>query len=283
MKINSIQQTAGTLFLGLLASIFFFIGYWPAINILVNKWLSSENYSHAFIVMPIIFYMIWQKRSATTEISKWGSTIGILVLLFAVPVYFFGLIAQVHTIIFLAMMLTIIGALIYIGGMQTLRVLAIPLVLFALLIPVPDQLLTRITFPLQLIVSQASATIISSIGIPIFREGNIISLPSKSFEVAEACSGMRSMMALITISIIFSCFSLRHLRSRLILLAASVPTAIMMNISRVLGLILLFHFFRIDLSVGLYHDLFGLVLFGCAIFFFFIMQRALETISKESN
>ena len=261
--------------IALTAAVLFTVAYWPALTVLVEKWLASEEYMHAFLVVPIIVYMVWQRRDTLSAAPRQGWTAGLLLLVAATPFYFFTLLAQVHSLLFMAMVLTILGVITYLGGLAAVKVLVMPLFLLLLLIPVPEQLLIQITFPLQLKVSQLSEVVINLFGVPLFREGNIMTIPDKRFEVVEACSGMRSMMTLITLAVIVGYFTLERLPSRLVLLAASVPTAIIMNVIRVVVMILLFHFYRLDLSQGLLHTLLGMGLFGFALALFFLIQAVL--------
>jgi exosortase len=154
-----------------------------------------------------------------------------------------------------------------------------------MLIPVPDQLYIQITFPLQLMVSQISEVAIRLVGVPILREGNVMNIPEKSFEVVEACSGLRSMITMLTLSVIMGYFMLKRISSKWVLVAAGVPTAIFVNIIRVVFMILLFHFFRLDLTEGVLHTVTGLLIFGIALVILFLLLKGLElweTKSKQS-
>ncbi len=174
------------------------------------------------------------------------------------------------------MFMTLIGALVYVYGIGVIRVLFTPLLLVLLLIPVPDQLYTRLTFPLQLKVSQTSEILIRSLGVTIFREGNIMTIPGKTFEVVEACSGLRSIITLMTLSIIIGHFMLKGVVSRCLLFLAAVPTAIVVNIFRVTSMILLYHYFKIDLIEGTSHTIAGVLVFLLALAILLLLQRTLE-------
>ena len=191
------------------------------------------------------------------------------------------MLTAIHTIIALSMFLTIIGTLIYLTGLQAVKDLSMPLLLLLILIPFPEQLYIKLTFPLQLKVSQASEIIVKMFGVPLLREGNIMNIPEKSFEVVEACSGLRSMITLLTLSIIMGYFMLKKNFSKLILLLASAPTAIAINIIRVTAMILLFHFFRLDLTDGILHSITGLLIFSIALGILLLLQKVLESWETE--
>jgi len=262
--------------LALAAVTLFVVGYLPVFQILVKKWLTSDEYSHAFLTLPIIFYMVWRERSVLAGGPVRYSFVGLIILIVSAPVYMFALLTRVHTVIALSMFLTVIGAVIYLGGVRMVKELATPLILLLMLIPVPEQLYIQITFPLQLKVSQISKAVIRLFGVPILREGNIMHIPDKTFEVVEACSGLRSMITMLTLSVIMGYFMLKRLSSKLILVAAGVPTAIFVNIIRVITMILLFQFFRLDLTEGALHTVTGLLIFGIALVILFLILKVLE-------
>jgi exosortase len=254
-----------------------FIGaFFPAFRLLFEIWMKSEEYGHAFLTIPIIFYMVWAKRIAFASGSgKYGLPGLALAIIFTV-IYIFAILTQVNTFIFMSMYLTVIGSLIYLSGPGIIKVLATPLLLFLLLIPIPEQLYPQLTFPLQLKVSQASEIIIRQFSVPLLREGNVMHIPQRSFEVVEACSGLRSVMSLLTLSIIMGYFMMRRITSKVILFAASIPTAIFVNIVRITFMILLFYHFKMDLTKGALHTATGFLVFLLAILTLFLLQRMLE-------
>jgi len=121
------------------------------------------------------------------------------------------------------------------------------------------------------------------LGVPILREGNVMNIPDKSFEVVEACSGLRSMITMLTLSVIVGYFMLKRLSSKLILVAAGIPTAIFVNIIRVVFMILLYHFFRLDLTRGALHTVTGLLIFVIALVILFLLLKTLELWETKSN
>lgn len=265
-----------TTILSLLGLSLFIVVYLPAIQIIVQKWLTSEDYSHAFLVIPIILYMGWLKKTVLLDNQPRHASFGLTLIIFATVLYLFALLTQVHTIILLSMFLTIVGVVIYLLGLQAVKELFTPLLLLAMLIPVPEQIVIQVTFPLQIKVSQISEEVIRMFGVPILREGNIMNIPEKRFEVVEACSGLRSIVTFLTLSVIMGYFMLKRTTSKLILLAVSVPTAIFVNIVRVVLMVLLYHFFGLDLTEGIWHTTTGLLVFVLAMLILFLLQMVLE-------
>ncbi len=254
----------------------FVAAYMPAFQILVEKWLNSEEYSHAFLTLPLLVYMVWGNREELQNRPPRYSSTGLALVLVSTACYLFALLTQVPTFISLSLYFTLVGVLIYLAGIQSVRLLFTPLILLLILIPVPEQLYIKLTFPLQLKVSQVSEVLLELFGVPVLREGNVMHSPGKSFEVVEACSGMRSIITLLTLSLIMGYFMLKRRVAKIILLLTSIPIAIAVNILRVSAMILLYHYFQLDLSVGSLHTFTGLLVFVLAFVMLLLVHKVLE-------
>lgn len=262
----------------------FAVSYYPALALFVKKWSASEDYAHAFFIVPVIAYMIWLKREVLAE-HQGGSLFGLILVVLSLLFYLTSLQIQVPTLIFLATVATIISALIYLAGFPVLKELTIPILLLFMIIPIPNQLLSMLTGSLQLQISAMSEIIVRLCSIPIFREGNVLQIQDMSFQVVDACSGIRSLISMTTLSILIGYFTLKKGRSIALLFLFSIPVAIIINLVRVVALVLTFHYFHIDLSVGTSHTLAGLVLFILGLALLFAFQRVLESweTAKKNN
>jgi exosortase len=148
------------------------------------------------------------------------------------------------------------------------------------MIPVPSQIIAALTIPLQLTVTKVSVWLASMIGIPIYNEGNIINLPHGTFEVTQACSGLRSIMTMLTLGAVLAYLTLRSNLLRGILFILAIPIAIAVNIFRVFILIAVFHFTSIDLSHGTIHTILGLAVFAIAFGLFLLVRKGLALCSQ---
>ena len=220
----------------LLAS--FGIAFYPPLAQLFQKWSASDYYIHAFFTVPLIGYMIWRKRAMLAENSG-RPFAGLAFIALSILFYLLSLQLQIPTFIFLSMNVTIISCLIYVSGFRILKELAIPLLLLFMLIPIPNQLLSTITASLQLRVSEIIELIFQIFSIEVLREGYVLHLPTRSFEIVEACSGLRTLISLATLSLIIGYFTLANVSSILLLFLFSLPIAIFINIIRILTLILI--------------------------------------------
>ncbi len=228
------------IWINILAILFIAI-FHPIIIILTKQWYTSEDYSHAFLALPVITYMVWGKRNLFA-CSKGcdGNQSGLFILLFSLICYSVAIKSKIDSFASVSMIFTFVGLIIYFYGYEILRNLSVPFILLLLLIPVPPSIYSLSTLPLQLKVSQISEFIIGLLNIPIFREGNVLTTPEKTFQVVQACSGMRSIVTLLTLSLMIGYFTLRTKTSKVILLLFSILVAVFVNVVRVVFLIVSF-------------------------------------------
>jgi exosortase len=147
---------------------------------------------------------------------------------------------------------------------------------------VPSQIYSAMTIPLQLWVSQASTWLAGWLGVAIYSEGNVISLPHKTLEVVQACSGLRSLTTLLSLSAILGYFLLRSNALRALLIASALPISIVVNVIRVLALIICEYYFDIDLNAGPAHTAFGLVIFLLALVLIILVRGGLSFWDKSA-
>src|SRR5689334_23192100 len=181
---------------------------------LFRDWWSDENYSHGLLIPFIIGYIIWTQREKLSRVPEkasvlWGSA-AILFALFALWAGVAG--AELYTQR-LSLLLLLAGITIYFSGFRLLQLLLVPFGLLFLAFPIPAIIFNKIAFPLQLFASRCAVWSMSVLGIPVLRQGNIIELKplnsfdTKKLEVVEACSGIRSLMTLVTLAVVFAYFT----------------------------------------------------------------------------
>jgi exosortase len=165
------------------------------------------------------------------------------------------------------------GIVLFLFGWGHLRKLAFPMAFLLLMIPLPAIVFNRIAFPLQLVASRFGETVITAANIPVLREGNVLILANTSLEVAEACSGIRSLVSLITLAILYGYFTDRRLWVRLAIVASAVPVAIVANGARVAGTGIAAHYIGPDAAHGFFHEFSGWVVFIVAFLLLLAIQR----------
>jgi exosortase len=159
-----------------------------------------------------------------------------------------------------AFIISIVGMLLVMGGVKLVRELLFPLMLLPFMIPIPAIIYNQITFPLQLFASQVAEYALDFIGVPVLREGNILYLPSQPLSVAEACSGIRSLLTLTFLSLVYAYFFDRKVWMRWALLIGTVPIAIVANAGRVTITGILSEV-NPELAEGIFHTMEGWVIF----------------------
>ena len=207
--------------------------YAPVIRYLVRDWIVDDNVSHGFFVPLVAGYVAWQKRSELRSIELapnwWGL---VVVVLAALQMYA----ATLGVELFLgrvAFVIAIAGVVLFIGGAKLVRILAFPLFLLLFMIPIPAILYNQLTLPLQLFASKVAEQALTLLGIPVIREGNILELARQRLSVVEACSGIRSLLSLSFLSLVYAYLFDRKVWMRGVLFVATVPIAVLANASRV--------------------------------------------------
>jgi exosortase len=173
-----------------------------------------------------------------------------------------------------SLVISIMGAVLFLGGTEYFRVFRFPLLTLFFMVPIPAIIYNQITFPLQLLASQVAAASIDALGIPIIREGNVLELAQQKLNVVEACSGIRSLLTLTFFSLVYGYFCEKRIWVRVALFFATIPIAIVANAGRVTmtGIVAQF---KPELAEGLFHEAEGFVIFTVAVLIMVGVHQAL--------
>ena len=239
--------------------------YLPVLSSLVRQWASDDNYSHGFIVLPFAAYFAWRQRDALARASRRPSAGGLLVAGGSLCLLLAGLLGAELFLTRVSLIGVMAGATVWLWGWRHLRVLAFPMAFLLLMIPLPALVFNQIAFPLQLLASRAGETVLSAAGVPVLREGNVLVLPSKTLEVAQACSGIRSLVSLLTVALIIGRLHERRRSTRAALALLTVPVAIAANAIRVAGTGLAAQWVGPWAAEGFFHEFSGWVVFVLAL------------------
>jgi exosortase D (VPLPA-CTERM-specific) len=159
---------------------------------------------------------------------------------------------------------TIAGIVLYFFGWRRLRVMAFPLAFLILMIPLPAIAFNQISFPLQLVASRFGETLVRTVGLDVARDGNVIVLENITLQVAEACSGIRSLVSLLTLGIVFANVADTRTWMRIAIVGSAMPIAIATNGLRIAGTAVASHYYGAAAAEGFFHEFSGWVLFGAA-------------------
>jgi exosortase D (VPLPA-CTERM-specific) len=238
--------------------------YAPLLAGLARQWSTDPDMSHGFFVLPVAAFVVWRRRGDLAAIESKPNWWGLAMVVWGAVQMLLGTLAAQVFIARTASLVSLAGAVLFLGGTRALKILAFPLLLLLFLFPIPAIIYARITLPLQIFASAAAETILSWIGIPVLRDGNILELPHERLSVVEACSGIRSLLSLGFLSLVYGYFFDRRVAMRWVLLGATVPIAIAANAARVTLMGLLGEY-RTDLAQGAFHLFEGWVLFVVAL------------------
>ena len=257
----------------LIAFILVFLPTWQA---LISVWSSSDDYSHGFLIVPLSLYIIWQKRQQLGNAVISPTWPAFPLILFALLLYLVARYAEILTLAPLAMILFLGSGLLFLFGRQVFKLCLFPLFLLVFMVPVPAQIYAQLTIPLQLLVSQMTVFLATLLGVPILREGYVREDREHTLQVVQACSGLRSIMSLLTLGAVIGYFGLKSNISRSVLFVFAIPAAVIANILRVLLMVVAFYFFNYDLTYGTVHTLFGAGIFGLAVVLFLLLRKGLS-------
>jgi exosortase len=238
--------------------------YAPVLYRLVERWISDEDMGHGFFVPIIAGYIIWQRRSALSKLKPEPNYWGFALVLWGAFQLMLGYLGSEFTLAYTAFLISLVGVILAVGGGKVLRELTFPLALLIFMIPIPAIIYSRITLPLQLFASSVAEWWLGLIGIPVLRDGNVLELASQKLSVVEACSGIRSLLSLSFLALIYAYFFDNRVWMRWVLLIATIPIAIAANATRV-TLTGVLSEIRTDLAQGFFHTLEGWVLFLVAL------------------
>jgi len=238
--------------------------YFPVLTHLVEQWSNDENVSHGFFVPAVALYIAWQRRDSVLAIERKPAWWGLAIMAWGALQGFVGVLGAELFLQRTSFLITLVGLLLVVGGTRLVRVLAFPLLLLPFMIPIPAIVYNQITFPLQLFASQVAETVLGWIGIPVLRDGNILELASQRLSVAEACSGIRSLLSLSFLSLVYAYFFDTRVWMRWVLLIATVPIAILANAGRVTMTGIMSEI-NPELARGFFHSLEGWIIFLIAL------------------
>ena len=252
------------------------------LSALFHTWAANEDYSHGFLIIPISLYLIWRMRQDLTTLKKYSSKSGLAIIVISLFLYSVGVWGGIATLASVAMVFTIFGIVIYLYGYEVTKRLAFPLFFLLFMIPIPSQIYASLTIPLQLLVTKISTTILAFTGMPVHAEGNLVLLPNNKLQVVNACSGLRSMISILTLSALFGHLMLNSFWSKFCLLLSGIPISIFVNIIRIILLAVLSNFFTMDISSEPFHSLMGVTIFILAFIFLFAFKSVLSWIEKTT-
>lgn len=267
---------------GLLAGLSLWL-YWSTLTHLVGQWWHDSNFSHGFFVPLFAGFVVWQQRARLAQLSPKPSWFGLAVLMVALAVLIIGQLgAELFTARF-SLLILLAGIVVLFQGWNYFRAVLFPWAFLLLMIPIPSIVFNQITIPLQFIASQLSAGALEILHVPVELRGNILNLASIQLEVADACSGIRSLMSLLTLAIIYGYLLEKRLWVRWFLALASIPIAIVANSIRIIGTGLLATYWDPDQAEGYFHASWGILVFIVSLVLLYGLHSLISWLLRDQD
>lgn len=254
--------------------------YYNVVWRLIEQWSDDPNFSHGFIVPLFSAFIVWTKRKELAALSVKPSAWGLAVIVGSLLLVVVGSLGAEIFVARVSLILLLAGVILFLLGWQYFRALLFPWLFLFLMVPIPAIIFSQMTLPLQTLAAKLAAAALQLAGIPVFREGNIIALPAMPLEVAEACSGIRSLLSLGTLAIIYGYFTEERISLRVLLAIASIPIAVLANGFRIFGTGIMVQYWSPERALGFFHEFSGWLVFLVSMCLLFMTQKALSLAFK---
>jgi len=250
--------------------------YLPVLLGLIRQWSTDANYSHGFFVPLLTGYLIWRKRRDLAVAPVHPSPAGTVCVLFSVGLLFLGTLGAELFLQRISLWLMIVGLLLYFLGWPKLRLMLFPIAFLLFMIPLPAIIYNEIVFPLQLLTSRFATSCLQVANVvPVTREGNLLVLPNSTLEVAEACSGIRSLISLLAFALGYSYLVEPSLLIRGAVALATIPVAMLSNAARLIITALLVYYVNPRAAEGMAHSTSSYILVTIAAILILMVHAAL--------
>ena len=247
---------------------------------MVSDWYHDENYSHGFLVPLISGYFLLQNWAELKTTPLRPSNVGLLVIIGSLMLLLLGFVGTEYFTMRSSLVFLLAGIVLYWFGWGVLRLTALPIAFLIFMVPIPYIVYDAIAFPLKLLVTQASVAVLKMLSVPVVSEGNIIMFPQTVLEVADACSGLRSLMSLITLAVAMAFLTQKSAINRTILILSAVPVAILTNMFRVIVTGFLASHYGAAAAEGFFHEFAGMAVFVLAMVILFTESAILRKVGR---
>jgi len=257
--------------------------YAPMFVGLVHDWVNLPDFSHGFFIPALSLYFVWDRRDQLQALPVRPANTGFLVIVVGLLFFFLGKLAAESFTMRFSLLVVVSGIVLFHLGRAHLKAVLFPILFLVFMIPVPSILLSKITFPMQLLASRVAAQVVDFFNIPILREGNILYLADTTLEVAEACSGIRSLISLLALGTVLAYLTQKKQWQKIILFLACFPVAIVVNAFRVSATAVLANYFGEGAAQGFYHDFSGYILFIVSMVLLYGIARLLTMAGSDHS
>lgn len=255
--------------------------YSRVLSDLVYTWWHDPDFSHGFLVPVFAGYLVWVRRESVVKSEIALSWSGVSLVAIGLAILFGGIYGASVFVARISFVIVLTGIVQCVGGWPLVKTLRFALLVLFLAIPLPTIIFNQIALPLQFFTSKLASHLFPYFGVPVLRQGNIIELASIKLEVAEACSGIRSLVTLFTLAVFFGYFAEKTFFRRVVLALSSIPIAIAANAIRIFGTGLCVEYWGPDKAMGFFHEFSGWVMFVVSLASLFIFHFIVRFIAAR--
>lgn len=236
-------------------------------------WWDDPNYSHGLVLPFITAWLLWRRKGDFAAFTPAPSNFGLLVIAGALALFFLGELGAEFFLTRVSLLVLLAGLVLFFLGWQHLKIAAFPIGILLLAIPLPAVIFYQITFPLQVLASKLGSSLLEAGRVPVLREGNVIVLPDVTLQVAEACSGIRSLFTLGTLTIVYGYLAEEGRGMRWAIALSAIPLALFANGMRIMGTGMMAQYVSPQAAEGFFHTFSGWFIFVIALVMLFGSHR----------
>jgi exosortase D (VPLPA-CTERM-specific) len=241
----------------------------------------DPNFEHGIFVPLFALFVLWQDRERLKTVPSAPSWVGLPLAVLSLLMLVLGVLGAENFLSRVSLLILLAGLILLFRGWKFFRAVLFPWAFLILMVPIPNLIIQQITFPLQLLASKLATGLLEVVGVPVLRQGNMIVLAAMPLDVAEACSGIRSLLTLVTLAIIYGYLMETRVWVRVLLACFAVPIAVVANSFRVFGTGMLVQFWDPDKAEGFFHTFEGWLIFVVALVLLFAVHRVISLIWKS--
>lgn len=241
------------------------IAYIPTIWWMADRWFAKESYySHGLLIPMISIFIIWQRRDALNKIKIAGNIWGLWIVAACLLVHTICAALRIYFVSGFSLVFLIYGLLLFFFGKEMVRKLTFPVFFLFAMIPLPLAMISSLTVKLKLFATQLSVFTLNRIGFPCMQDGSFIRMPASTLEVAAPCSGLRSIISLVTLGLIFAYAAKVSVVKKGIIFLSTIPIAIATNMMRIVLVAVVNDLYGEKVALGFFHDFTGFLVFAAA-------------------
>ena len=250
--------------------------YYPVLTSLAQDWSTNDNSSHGFFIPLISGYMVYALREELGRSAVRPANWGFIVLLAGLGQLYVARVGSEYFLQRTSLILVLLGLVLFLWGKELTKKLLLPIGYLLFMVPIPAIIWNKIAFPMQLFSSAVTERVIQAIGLPVFREGNVLHLAQTTLEVVDACSGLRSLTTMFALAAALAWFSDFATWKKWLLFFAAAPVAIFANIVRLTATAGLASFYGEKVAQGFLHDFSGLFTFVFGLALLILTSKILQ-------